>query len=965
MGNTPDAFAYDPTTRILYCTLAGGEDDSISFVNLSTGEVERTLTGIHNAGDLLYDSSNNLLYVTNWSGLLELNGSTGSVESYLPIHWGVKPLVLDPLTGSLFVADAGNGTVYIINTSLNQVKSNLTIHNSGGGSAVAMLFDPHSRQIYTADYGDGNVSVIDATSMKVNRTTPEINLGGVLTSLALNPTTHEVYVSNCAPPPLNFRTCIIYDSNDTLASQTLPDSFPAFLAYDSASSHLRVIINYESSYGFSGSDDRQVGFVSIVTSYLGGALDSANGLEYIATPALGGVCVLPGTITVLDPSPKPSFVASLPVGDGPSQVAYDSADGRIFVTNYCSNSVSVIDATNDSIVRLDLPVGSEPYGITFDSLKDTIWIADYNSQNLTVLNGSTLATVRTVTLPLAYPYGLAIDPTAHSVFVSDIVGNAVTVVNSTTYSISTLMIPVGSSPQGIFYDPQNGNVYVANGGSDNITVINGTNDSVVESIATAGGTTALALDPIDHLILGTNAGGSRIIVLDALTNLAEFSSLPASGNPQGIVYVPTDHQVDVFNFGASAINILADAPTLSNFTANPAQSEVGTLLTFFAIAANGTPPYAFSYSGLPPGCASTDSVVIACTPTLPGQFVVTLTVVDSASYFWSATLKVSVWTHLGSGALSVRPPTIDLGMTTTFALTGAGGVPPVTYAYQGLPSGCSSSDSPFVNCTPAGVGSFVVVGFVTDNLGVVSVAATGLRVNPPPLVEAFVNTPTTILVNSSVLLLASVSGGTAPFSYSYRGLPPGCSSTDSTALGCTPTVPGNFTVTLTASDSLGRSVNASLPITVLPPPVATLPPQISAFFADPSTVTIGTNVTFYVLHTGGTPSYTLSWTGLPAACLVNNQTASTLTCRPTQVGSFSVRVNLTDALGRSVESRTSLTVLAAEPNATVPPAPPEILGLTLVYLGVIAAVIGGVVGAIATLLISRGRQKPRNDTMST
>ncbi|MCI4364446.1 MAG: YncE family protein [Thermoplasmata archaeon] len=953
-GSDPIGFAFNPAKGLLYVSLLG--DSSVAFVNLSSGNVLMNLALPGHPYGVVFDVADNQLYTTNDTGVFALNGTTGAEIGFLAIHWGVTPIVIDPLTDTLLTADSGNSTVYVVNISTFSVTTRFyTSHNGGGVDPTALIFDPYTKQVYTADQ-DGNVSVINAETYQLNATTPEINLGGYPNSLAINPVRHEIYVSSCHQ--FGFRSCVFYDSNDSVASYTLPNSWPGWLAYDAPTKHLLIDNNNDTLYLFNGSNDLQVGFVPMVTSYLGGVLDPSNGREYVATPALGGVCVLPGTVTVLMPGPEPSFVATVPVGDGPSQVAYDSADDRVFVTNYCSNSVTVIDPTNDSILRASIPVGSEPYGVAYDSLNDTIWIANYNSRNLTVLNGSTLATVRTVTLPQGYPYDLAIDSISQSVFVSDILGNSVTVVNSTTYTISVSSIPVGSSPQGLLYDPQNGDVYVANGGSNNVTVLNAANRSVAGSIRTAGGTTALALDPIDHLVFATDAGGSRIVVIDALDNQAEFPSLPASGEPQGVVYVPNDHQLDVLNFGANAINILANVPTLSNFTAIPAQTEVGDPFAFSVAASNGTPPYAFSYSGLPPGCASADSIVLECTPTLPGHFVVTLTAVDSAGYFWSTSVNVSVWTHLGSGNLSLTPSTIDLGMTSDLVLTGAGGVPPLNYSYQGLPTGCVSSNNSTLSCKPTEAGIFTVVGTVTDNLGVVTVAGTDLVVDPLPQVEAFVANPSTVPVNSSFLLLASVSGGTPPFNYSYDGLPPGCHSSDSTELECVPTVPGSYTVRLTASDSLGESVNGSLPLIILSSPVATPPPQIIAFFADPSTVTIGTNVTLYVIHTGGTPSYSLGWAGLPGGCTANTQTSSTITCRPTQVGNFTLRVNLTDSLGRSVEDRTSLTVLPVEVNAKVPPSASVVSELTLAYVAFAAAAIGGVGGAVVAGLVSRRKPEP-------
>jgi YVTN family beta-propeller protein len=953
VGSDPVGFGYNPDQGLLYVALLG--DSSISYVNFSSGAVLRSVSLSGYPYGLAYDKENGLLYATNDTGVIALNGTTGTLVGFLPTTSGATPIILDPLTNSLLVGDSVSNSIYVVNTSDFQVATHFsTVVDGGGYGPDAFVYDPGTKEVYSAD-GDGNVTVIDARDYNLNLTTPEINVGGYPNSLALNPLLNQILVSSCQT--FGYRVCAIDASSNTLENITLPNSWPGYVAYDPGTEHVLVYNDNDTDYLFNATDDLEIGLTSLITSYLGAAFDPENDLDYVATPALGGICSLPGRVSVFEPSSHASILGSLPAGDGPSQVTFDPIDHRAFVTDFCSNSVTVIDTTNDSVLRLDLPVGSAPYGIAFDPDSDTIFVANEYSQNLTVLNGSSLATLTSIHLPVSDPYGVVFDPANNSVLVSDIAGGAVTVVNATSFSVSVPVLPVGVNPQGMIYDPQNNLIYISNTGSNNLSVVNASTYSNVGSITLVGGPVALALDSVDHLIFAADVDGSRISVVDALTDTAEKASLPASANPEGIVYASTSQQVDVFNFGTGAINILVNAPIPASVIAAPSTTEIGSPITLSLTLTNGTPPYSFNWNGLPIGCATASSPVLVCDPNSRGKFTIGVTIGDATGYSWSTSVNVTVLPRLGSDTLTAEPSTLDLGMNTTLDWNISGGVPPFTYKYTGLPSGCNSVNASVVECTPILAGPYSVVSTVTDALGVIALAEVGLEVNPLPQIIAFVADSSDPIVNTSVLLAATVVGGSPPLAFTYTGLPLGCVSADALLLQCVPSTPGNYTLTFTVTDSLGRISHSSLWVMVLPTPTESIPPpQIVAFFASPPSPSLGSNVTLYVVIEGGATPYSLSWEGLPQGCASISPSATTLTCTPTLSGSYLVQVNVTDGLGRSVEGTTSLNIGPA--NIGSSPSAQGLSGSMLLYVSLGFGALGGLVGAWLVAFLRRHPPKP-------
>ena len=80
-------------------------------------------------------------------------------------------------------------------------------------------------------------------------------------------------------------------------------------------------------------------------------------------------------------------------------------------------------------------------------------------------------------------------------------------------------------------------------------------------------------------------------------------------------------------------------------------------------------------------------------------------------------------------------------------------------------------------------------------------------------VKAPVATPTSVQTGLTVQFSISVSGGTAPYTFDWTGLPAGCSSSNTAQLSCTPTATGTYSVEVTVTDSRGSTLT-SLPVTI-------------------------------------------------------------------------------------------------------------------------------------------------------
>jgi len=269
-------------------------------------------------------------------------------------------------------------------------------------------------------------------------------------------------------------------------------------------------------------------------------------------------------------------------------------------------------------------------------------------------------------------------------------------------------------------------------------------------------------------------------------------------------------------------------PFLTGFSFVPGALVLGNATTISVNASGGIGFLSYRYTGLPPGCTGVNASSMACAPTAAGIFDVSISVADATGTVVSVSGNLTVY-PIGGGAgatisaFSAAPSAFDLGGSTVLVVLASGGTGPLSYAYPALPPGCVSANVSSLPCSPTVAGNFTVYVLVTDSaghrvgaLGRLGVGA--VSIGPAPSISLFVAAPSSVTVNHTTTLFLTVAGGSAPFSYRYDGLPPGCATEDRVPLNCTPNEVGNYSVRATVTDAAGRTTAATAGLEVVPGP---------------------------------------------------------------------------------------------------------------------------------------------------
>lgn len=266
-------------------------------------------------------------------------------------------------------------------------------------------------------------------------------------------------------------------------------------------------------------------------------------------------------------------------------------------------------------------------------------------------------------------------------------------------------------------------------------------------------------------------------------------------------------------------SVYAD-PEIASISATPSSTDLGQTTSLSVSAELGSGGYSYAWNNLPAGCTSSSVASLDCIPTSSGTYEVSVTATDSNGVSVTsgfASFKVDPDPTVSAPTASPGSGGIDAGQSVTFIATASGGAGDFSYAWTGLPTGCSSSNLSALPCVPAVEGTFDLRATVTDAHGF-SVKSTILTytVYADPQISAFIASPASLLTGSATQLTVIVSGGAPALTFSYSGLPAGCASSNSATLSCSPTTAGTYHVVVTVMDANGIETSSNLTLVVNP-----------------------------------------------------------------------------------------------------------------------------------------------------
>jgi YVTN family beta-propeller protein len=205
------------------------------------------------------------------------------------------------------------------------------------------------------------------------------------------------------------------------------------------------------------------------------------------------------------------------VGDSPGEVAVNSRTNKIYVANFESGTVSVIDSNSGSSTK-NIRVETEPTSIAVDEIHNKIYVANEGSNTVSVIDGYNDSQIRALTVGQSPSFIALTSPQleAGKIYVANSGNNTVSVIDSTNSKKEPNDIVVGKHPFYIAVDDSLNKIYVANEGSNTVSVIDGHNNTKIKDIDIESLAFSIAQD--NDKIYVANFESGTISVIDGHNN---------------------------------------------------------------------------------------------------------------------------------------------------------------------------------------------------------------------------------------------------------------------------------------------------------------------------------------------------------------------------------------------------------------------------------------------------------------
>ncbi|MBI1876286.1 MAG: YncE family protein, partial [Acidobacteria bacterium] len=253
-------------------------------------------------------------------------------------------------------------------------------------------------------------------------------------------------------------------------------------------------------------------------------------------------------VSVIDGATQ-ALVATVPV-ECAGGLAVNPVSNRVYISNYCSNAVSVVDGATDTEI-VSVRVGAYPLAMEVNLTTNQIYVANRHDGTVSVIDGLTNTVSATVDAG-AQPAGLAVNATTNRVYVTHYPDYAyLSVIDGATNTAGT--VPLSSPVIGISVSPVTGRIYLASYLSDSVFVLDGATHALMATIPVAAGSLpwAIAVNPVTDLVYVTQMWDQRNV----------FGTVSVIADPQAS---STDAPNDVISQGNATDNAAGGEKSLNS-----------------------------------------------------------------------------------------------------------------------------------------------------------------------------------------------------------------------------------------------------------------------------------------------------------------------------------------------------------------------------------------------------------------
>jgi len=255
----------------------------------------------------------------------------------------------------------------------------------------------------------------------------------------------------------------------------------------------------------------------------------------------------------------------------PVEAAFTHDGKHVYVSNYAMygeafgpeglDSCTPASAPDKSyLYRIDtrtleidqvIPVGAVPKFVAVTADDSTVLVTNWCSWTLSVVDARTARLVATIPLGGSHPRGIAISPDSKTAFIAVMGSHRVVKVNLASREVSTFA-RTGNGPRHLVISPDGRYLYVTNNGSGTVSKVDAGTGQVLAGVSTGQQPRSMAISSDGLAVYVVNYESSTVSKLRS-SDLQQIATAPTDQHPIGIAYEPTTGSVWVACYGGSII----------------------------------------------------------------------------------------------------------------------------------------------------------------------------------------------------------------------------------------------------------------------------------------------------------------------------------------------------------------------------------------------------------------------------
>ena len=346
-----------------------------------------------------------------------------------------------------------------------------------------------------------------------------------------------------------------------------------------------------------------VSIISTVSDNVVGTINSTNGIidvegvldknrVYVATFQTGEIEVydlttkelikkipIPGSVIQFPKRLADTALVTSTVITGGSSLDYNPNNEMLYVADYSTNQVIVVDTKNNDTIIKRIDVSPHPIDVKVDPVTNQVLVTSFASKKLTFISADTNEVTGTIDTGIS-PWGIGIDDREHLAYIAHHNSPYIAVVDILNKKVIK-QIPVGFEAQSIAVDNNEHKVYVSFHDIDKIVKIDGKNKNEIETVIQLDNRIPndITIDPVSHKLYASIKYSDNIFVMGPQSYAI---SVPVITNKPPILFVDNIivHGQDVQVLSPTSMDSVAAAVATSSAGEN---AVISPYLTSFAI----------------------------------------------------------------------------------------------------------------------------------------------------------------------------------------------------------------------------------------------------------------------------------------------------------------------------------------------------------------------------------------------